>query len=88
VLEEIRDRAARGAAGRVVCPCGFVADHLEVAYDLDIEAAGLARSLGMPFTRTATVGAAPTVMAALAELVASRSARQETPRSARPERPR
>jgi ferrochelatase len=71
-----------------VCPCGFVADHLEVAYDLDIEAAGLARSLGVPFTRTATVGAAPTVMAALAELVASRSARQETPRSARPERPR
>ncbi len=80
VLEEIRARASAGAAGLVVCPCGFVADHLEVAYDLDIEAAALAQSLGLPFTRTATVGAAPTVMAALAELVASRAARPDTSR--------
>ena len=72
VLEEIRARAGRGAAGLVVCPCGFVADHLEVAYDLDIEAAGLAQSLGLPFARTATVGSAPDVMAALADLVSSR----------------
>lgn len=72
VLEEIRERAGRDAAGLVVCPCGFVADHLEVAYDLDIEAAALAQSLGLPFTRTATVGSAPDVMAALADLVALR----------------
>jgi len=78
VLETVRDRAGRGAAGLVVCPCGFVADHLEVAYDLDIEAAGLARSLGLPFARTATVGSAPAVMAGLADLVLSRSARPET----------
>jgi ferrochelatase len=72
VLEVIRDRAAAGAAGLVVCACGFVADHLEVAYDLDIEAAALARSLGLPFARTASVGADPSVMAALARLVAAR----------------
>ena len=42
------------------------------------EAAGLARSLGLPFARTATVGSAPAVMAGLADLVLSRSARPET----------
>ena len=68
----IRSRAAADATGLVVCPCGFVADHLEVAYDLDIEAATTARSVGLPFARTATVGAAPEVMAAVADLVASR----------------
>lgn len=72
VLEVIRDRASRDAAGLVACPCGFVADHLEVGYDLDIEAAGLAASLGLPFARTSTMGAAPDVIAALADLVATR----------------
>jgi ferrochelatase len=80
ILDVVRDRAGHGAPGLVVCPCGFVADHLEVAYDLDIEAAGLAGSLGLPFARTATVGTSPEVIAALADLVASRSARQVTRR--------
>jgi protoporphyrin/coproporphyrin ferrochelatase len=72
VLEIVRARAAAGTAGLVVCPCGFVADHLEVAYDLDIEAAGVAADVGLPFARTASVNADATVMAALAELVAHR----------------
>ena len=72
ILEVISARAQKGAAGLVVCPCGFVADHLEVAYDLDIEAARLAQSVGLPFARTATVGADPAVFSALADVVASR----------------
>lgn len=72
VLEIIRDRAAAGAAGLVVCACGFVADHLEVAYDLDIEAAAVAHELGLAFARTASVNDDATVMAALAALVAER----------------
>jgi len=72
VLEIVRDRAAAGSAGLVVCACGFVADHLEVAYDLDIEAAAVARELGLPFARTASVNDDVTVMAALAALVAER----------------
>lgn len=72
VLTVIRDRAAGGAAGLVVCACGFVADHLEVAYDLDIEAAELARSLDLPFARTASFGTDERVLTALAELVATR----------------
>jgi len=72
VLDVVRDCAAAGAAGLVVCACGFVADHLEVAYDLDIEAASLARELGLPFARTASVNDDADVMTALAELVAQR----------------
>lgn len=72
VLTVLRDRARDGSPGVVVCACGFVADHLEVAYDLDIEAAALAAELELPFARTASVNDDPTVMAALAALVASR----------------
>jgi ferrochelatase len=68
----LRDRAAGEAAGVVVCPCGFVADHLEVAYDLDIEAAKLAGELGLPFARTRSLGADPTVMSALGDLLTTR----------------
>ncbi len=69
VLDIVRDRAEARSAGVVICACGFVADHLEVAYDLDIEAAGLARSLGLPFARTRSVNADHEVMSALADLV-------------------
>jgi protoporphyrin/coproporphyrin ferrochelatase len=72
VLDIVRERADAGAAGLVVSACGFVADHLEVAYDLDIEAAALARELGLPFARTASVNDDASVMGALAELVAQR----------------
>ena len=72
VLDVVRESAASDVPGLVVCACGFVADHLEVAYDLDIEAADLARELGLPFARTASVNDDADVMAALARLVAER----------------
>jgi protoporphyrin/coproporphyrin ferrochelatase len=55
--------------GVLVCACGFVAEHLEVLYDLDIEAARRARSYGLAFDRTACVNDDKSVMAALASLV-------------------
>ena len=69
VLDVIRTRAEEGAAGVVVCPCGFVADHLEVAYDLDVEARRVAADVGLPFARTASLNDDRTVLTALAELV-------------------
>ena len=72
VLEIVRSRAADGAAGLVVSACGFVADHLEVAYDLDIEASAVAMEVGLPFARTASVNADPAVMIALADVIAGR----------------
>jgi protoporphyrin/coproporphyrin ferrochelatase len=52
-----------------VCACGFVADHLEVLYDLDIEAAGRAAFNDLVFDRTACVNDDPAVMAAMARRV-------------------
>jgi ferrochelatase len=62
--------ASEHASGVIVCPCGFVADHLEVLYDLDIEARARAEAHGLAFARTASLNADPTVFAALAARVA------------------
>jgi ferrochelatase len=70
ILEVLPKIAAAGASGVVVCPAGFVADHLEVLYDLDIEAAAAARELGLPFARTVSPNADPRLAATLAEVVA------------------
>ena len=71
VLEVLPRLARAGATGVVVCPAGFVADHLEVLYDLDIEAAAAARELGLPFARTASPNAHPALGASLASVVAA-----------------
>jgi ferrochelatase len=67
VLQEIAD--TKSADGVVVSACGFVADHLEVLYDLDIEAQHLADKLGLAFARTACVNDDVEVMTALAHRV-------------------
>lgn len=71
VLEAIDALAASDSppAGVLVCACGFVADHLEVLYDLDIEAKKHAESRGLVFDRIACVNDDPRVMAALARRV-------------------
>jgi len=76
ILEVIDSFAAQSASGEpidgvLVSACGFVADHLEVLFDLDIEAAKHAESHGIAFARTACVNANPSVMAALARSVAA-----------------
>ena len=58
-----------GAAGVVVCPAGFVSDHLEVLYDLDIEARAVADRLGLAFTRTPLPNADPAFCATLAGVI-------------------
>lgn len=77
VLEAIDDLApSENAAGVLVCPCGFVADHLEVLYDLDVEARRRAEARGLAFGRTATVGENEAVIAGLADLVAGTAAQR------------
>jgi ferrochelatase len=65
---------ARGAGAVVVCPVGFVSDHLEVVWDLDNEAAERAAGLGMGFARVATPGADPRFAELVVELVRERTA--------------
>ena len=67
ILDIIRDLAGTGRSdGILVVPQGFTSDHLEVLYDLDIEAAGIASGVGLAFARTDVVNDDPAVMAALA----------------------
>jgi ferrochelatase len=61
--------ASENADGVLVCACGFVADHLEVLSDLDIEAKAKADALGLEFARTACVNDDPSVIGALADRV-------------------
>lgn len=74
---DIRDHLAalraRGVTEVVLVPIGFVSDHLEVQWDLDIEAAARARELGMRLTRAATVGTHPGFVAMIRELVRERT---------------
>ncbi len=73
IAEIIAELAATGrSAGVLVCAQGFVADHLEVLYDLDIEARGVAERAGLAFARTRSLNDDPTVMDALAGLVVER----------------
>lgn len=70
VLDVIDELGADPTVGGViVSACGFVADHLEVLYDLDIEARHRADDAGLLFDRTACVNDDADVMAALARRV-------------------
>jgi ferrochelatase len=68
--------AAAGARDVVVCPIGFLCDHMEVIYDLDVEAAGRARDLSLELVRAATVGTHPRFVRMVRELVLERISEQ------------
>ena len=65
-LEELEERGVRSV---LVCPVGFVADHLEIRWDLDHEAVEKARELGLELTRIEMPNADPRFVSVLAELV-------------------
>jgi ferrochelatase len=69
VNDAIATLPAAGFTGVVVCPIGFVSDHLEVLYDVDIEASATAVRAGIAFARTASLNADPRLCAVLAEVV-------------------
>jgi ferrochelatase len=64
--------AAEGVQGVVVSPIGFISDHLEVLWDLDTEAAGTAKQLGLGYVRAATPGTDPRFVAMVRDLVRER----------------
>jgi ferrochelatase len=69
-LEELVTKAAAdGHTAVVVCPCGFTADHLEVLYDIDIEAQDAAGKAGIPLVRTRSMNAEPDFIRAVANVV-------------------
>jgi len=72
ICDQLTDLAAAGAPAVVVVPVGFVSDHVEIRYDLDIEAAQAASRLGLPTARAATPGTDPRFVSMITELVSER----------------
>jgi ferrochelatase len=69
ILDHLEDLHQRGVREVLVCPVGFVADHLEIRWDLDHEARDKADELGMQFARVELPNAEPAFVAVLAGLV-------------------
>ncbi|MHB8220032.1 MAG: ferrochelatase [Acidimicrobiales bacterium] len=69
ILDVVRRLPSEGFDGVVVCPIGFVSDHLEVLFDLDVEARGVAEGAGLAFGRTASLDDDPRFVEILAEVV-------------------
>jgi len=66
IKEKITELSGRGFRELLVCPVGFVSDHLEILYDLDVEAKGYAASLGTRLERTASLNDDPEFINAIA----------------------
>ena len=73
VCDHLAGLAAAGAPGAVLVPVGFVSDHVEVRYDLDVEAAQLGQRLGLPLARAATPGTHPRFVSMVTDLVRERA---------------
>jgi ferrochelatase len=69
ILEHLAALHGAGVADVLACPVGFVSDHLEIHWDLDVEAAGRARELGMRFSRIEMPNAAAAMVETLAGIV-------------------
>jgi len=70
-LREVKEKNLASAV--VIAPISFISDHMEVLYDLDIEAKQLCDSLGLPMARAKTVGVHPKFIAMIRELILERT---------------
>jgi ferrochelatase len=69
ILDHLRDLHGRGVTHVLLCPVGFVSDHLEIRWDLDVEAVELARELGLRLERIAMPNDEPAFVRTLAQIV-------------------
>jgi protoporphyrin/coproporphyrin ferrochelatase len=69
VCDYLRAERQAGLRAAVIAPIGFVCDHIEVLYDLDVEAADVCRDIGLPMVRAAAVNDHPRFIDALADAV-------------------
>jgi ferrochelatase len=78
IEDVIADLASKGCPAVVVCSAGFVADHLEILYDLDVEARAIAERAGMRLVRTEMPNADPAFVRVLADVVREQLAVRRT----------
>ena len=72
ILDHLREVAGRGVTDVVISPIGFVSDHLEVLFDLDVEARDTAAELGLSLVRAPSAGTHPSFVAMIRELIEER----------------
>jgi ferrochelatase len=73
IIEYLRDlQSTAHPFGVLVVPIGFVADHLEILYDIDVEAQEFARSIGLQLKRIESLNTSPTFISALTDIVSKR----------------
>ncbi len=87
VLDVIRKLRVEGIRDVVVVPIGFVCDHVEVLYDLGIEARAVAEEIGLGFHRASTVNDHPAFIRMLAEIAREAVSRQPSAVSSEPDTP-
>ncbi len=80
VCDYLRREHAQGLAAAVICPVGFLCDHIEVLYDLDREAADVCTSLGLPMVRAAAVNDDPLFLDMMVDVVLRTMRRYESGR--------
>ncbi len=81
VCELLRERRSHGLEAAVLCPIGFVCDHIEVLYDLDLEAAAVCRESGLTMARARSVNDHPGFIGMMGDVVLATARRY---RGARP----
>jgi ferrochelatase len=69
VCDYLREQKSRGLEAVVLSPIGFICDHVEVLYDLDVEAADVCRSLDLPMSRARAVNDSPHFISMMADVV-------------------
>jgi protoporphyrin/coproporphyrin ferrochelatase len=69
ICEHLRAQHAAGMQRVIVCPIGFMFDHMEVLYDLDTEARDLCTEIGLKMARAGTAGAHPKVISMIRDMV-------------------
>ncbi len=72
ICDHLTELKERGVNAVVVSPLGFVSDHMEVLYDLDLEARDHAAELGMSYVRASTPGNDPRMVEMIVELIRER----------------
>jgi ferrochelatase len=77
ICDHLRSLKTLGVSDVVAAPIGFVSDHMEVIYDLDVEAQKVAEEIGMNMVRAATVGTQPSFVRMIRELILERMENRE-----------
>jgi ferrochelatase len=69
ICDYLREQHAKGTRRVIICPIGFISDHMEVLYDLDTEASALCDELGIKMVRAGTAGSHPKLVNMICDMV-------------------